>query len=159
MHDAALHEPEGRARQSPARRLCIAKLRRARSDAPYRFKAPMHDKTDVGLSMNRGTPSPHPSPPVGERVSEGRVRGIRNGSWSPMHFKKKWGLSMNLGWVWSSAFRRVRRHEPAEAGTPNRHGRDLAGRPIGQKHLRQDAGGTLRCCRTCSRSRCAVGVT
>ena len=38
----ALHEPEGRTRQSPARRLCIAKLRRARSDAPYRFMAPMH---------------------------------------------------------------------------------------------------------------------
>ena len=27
-----------------------------------------------GLSMNRA-PSPHPSPPLGERVSEGRVRG------------------------------------------------------------------------------------
>ena len=40
--DRALHEPEGRARQSPARRLCIAELRRARSDAPYRFKVPMH---------------------------------------------------------------------------------------------------------------------
>jgi len=38
----AFPEPEGRARQSPARRLCIAKLRRARSDAPYRFKVPMH---------------------------------------------------------------------------------------------------------------------
>src|ERR1700752_131388 len=43
----ALHEPEGRARQSPARRLCIAKLRRARSDAPYRFMVPMHDTIDV----------------------------------------------------------------------------------------------------------------
>src|SRR6185436_3892773 len=40
--EEAFHEPEGRARQSPARRLCIAKLRRARSDAPYRFMVPMH---------------------------------------------------------------------------------------------------------------------
>jgi len=38
--NGAFHEPEGRARQSPARRLCIAKLRRAPSDAPYRFKVP-----------------------------------------------------------------------------------------------------------------------
>jgi len=29
-------------RQSPARLLCIAKFRRARSDAPYRFKVSMH---------------------------------------------------------------------------------------------------------------------
>src|SRR6185369_10950571 len=43
----ALHEPEGRARQSPARRLCIAKLRRAWSDAPYPFKVPVHDRIDV----------------------------------------------------------------------------------------------------------------
>ena len=35
----AFHEPEGRARQSSARRLCIAKLWRARNDAPYRFQA------------------------------------------------------------------------------------------------------------------------
>src|SRR6266511_791235 len=27
------------------------------------------------VPMNRRAPSPHPSPPVGERVSEGRVRG------------------------------------------------------------------------------------
>src|SRR2546426_5240526 len=33
------------------------------------------------LSMNR-TPSSHPSPPVGEKVPEGRLRGIRNRSWS-----------------------------------------------------------------------------
>ena len=46
--EEAFHEPEGRARQSPARRLCIAKLRRARSDAPYRFKAPMHGIGVVG---------------------------------------------------------------------------------------------------------------
>ncbi len=31
--------------------------------------------------MNRA-PSPRPSPPRGERVSEGRVRGISTGSWS-----------------------------------------------------------------------------
>jgi hypothetical protein len=30
--------------------------------------------------MNR-TPSSHPSPPVGEKVPEGRMRGISNGSW------------------------------------------------------------------------------
>jgi len=37
--ERAFHEPEGRARQSPARCLSIAILRRARSDAPYRFKS------------------------------------------------------------------------------------------------------------------------
>ena len=48
--EEAFHEPEGRARQSPARRLCIAKLRRARSDAPYRFMVPMHaKKTKAGF--------------------------------------------------------------------------------------------------------------
>jgi hypothetical protein len=39
MHDRidvrALHESKGRARQSSARRLRIARFRRARSDAPY----------------------------------------------------------------------------------------------------------------------------
>jgi len=49
----SFHEPEGRARQSPARRLCIAKLRRARSDAPYRFMVPMHAPMRKGASMNR----------------------------------------------------------------------------------------------------------
>src|SRR6266545_5015487 len=38
-------------------------------------------KNERGLSMNRA-PSPRPSPPLGERVSEGRVRGISTGSWS-----------------------------------------------------------------------------
>src|SRR6266545_2141792 len=38
-------------------------------------------KNERGLSMNRA-PSPRPSPPRGERVSEGRVRGISTGSWS-----------------------------------------------------------------------------
>jgi len=33
------------------------------------------------LSMNRA-PSSHPSPPVGEKVPEGRLRGIRPDSWS-----------------------------------------------------------------------------
>jgi hypothetical protein len=30
--------------------------------------------------MNR-TSSSHPSPPVGQKVAEGRMRGISNGSW------------------------------------------------------------------------------
>ena len=47
--EEAFHEPEGRARQSPARRLCIAKLRRARSDAPYRFMVPIPDR--IGVSF------------------------------------------------------------------------------------------------------------
>src|SRR5947207_8811321 len=42
------------------------------------------------LSMNRA-PSPHPSPPLGERVSEGRVRGIATGSWSQCAAAKSWG--------------------------------------------------------------------
>src|SRR6185369_11761971 len=64
----ALHEPEGRVRQSPARRLCIAKLRRARSDAPYRYKVPMHGTKAVGAlhELVRRTPvrrSDLPTPP------------------------------------------------------------------------------------------------
>ncbi len=46
------------------------------------------------LPMNR-TPSPHPSPPVGERVPEGRVRGILRGSWSQCAVAEPWRLSMN----------------------------------------------------------------
>ena len=46
------------------------------------------------LSMNR-TPSPHPSPPLGERVPEGRVRGILRGSWSQCAVAEPWRLSMN----------------------------------------------------------------
>jgi hypothetical protein len=47
------------------------------------------------LPMNR-TPSPHPSPPLGERVPEGRVRGILSGSWSQCAVAEPWRLSMNL---------------------------------------------------------------
>jgi len=96
------HEPEGRARQSPARRLRIAKLRRARSDARYRFKAPMHDRIDVRAlhepvgAGDKPTPDPsqegnwpsRPAPLLG---------GVGGGFVVPMHFKRKWGLSMNLG--------------------------------------------------------------
>ena len=45
--------------------------------------------------MNR-TPSPHPSPPVGERVPEGRVRGILRGSWSQCAVAEPWRLPTNL---------------------------------------------------------------
>ena len=45
--------------------------------------------------MNR-TPSPHPSPPLGERVPEGRVRGILRGSWSQCVLEKGWGLPNEL---------------------------------------------------------------
>jgi len=38
----------GRVSPLRARRLCIARLRRARSDAPYRFKVPMHLKERTG---------------------------------------------------------------------------------------------------------------
>jgi len=44
--------------------------------------------------MNR-TPSPHPSPPLGERVPEGRVRGILRGSWSQCAVVQLWRLFMN----------------------------------------------------------------
>ena len=44
--------------------------------------------------MNRA-PSPHPSPPLGERVSEGRVRGIAIGSRSQCTRKNERGLFMN----------------------------------------------------------------
>src|SRR5439155_10926101 len=52
-------------------------------------------KSERGLSMNR-TPSSHPSPPMGEKVPEGRLRGNRLGSWSQCTAQKSWGLSMNL---------------------------------------------------------------
>jgi len=38
----------------------------------------------------------------------------------PMHARSERGLSMNLDW--SSAFRRLGRHEPDESGTPSRNG-------------------------------------
>ena len=44
--------------------------------------------------MNR-TPSSHPSPPVGEKVPGGRLRGIRNGSWCLFAFKS-WRLSLPM---------------------------------------------------------------
>src|SRR5262245_9193739 len=50
----AFHEPGGRARQSPARRLRIAKLRRARSDAPYLFNVPRTENKVVGALRQRG---------------------------------------------------------------------------------------------------------
>jgi len=46
-----------------------------------------------GLTMNR-TPSPHPSPPMGERVPEGRVRGIRPGSWPLRAQGLRWSLAL-----------------------------------------------------------------
>ena len=42
--------------------------------------------------MNQ-TPSPHPSPPLGERVTEGRVRGILRGSGSQCAVAEPWRLS------------------------------------------------------------------
>jgi len=44
--------------------------------------------------MNR-TPSSHPSPPVGEKVPGGRLRGIRTGSRSQCMAAESRGLSMN----------------------------------------------------------------
>src|SRR3989454_11187710 len=44
--------------------------------------------------MNR-TPSSHPSPPLGEKVPGGRLRGIRTGSGSQCMRKSERGLSMN----------------------------------------------------------------
>src|SRR5262245_31058372 len=42
-----------------------------------RQEAPSVSASEVSCSLNTSTPSPHPSSPVGERVSEGRVRGTR----------------------------------------------------------------------------------
>ena len=47
------------------------------------------------LPMNR-TPSSRPSPPVGEKVPGGRLRGIPTGSWPRCVILKSWRLSMNL---------------------------------------------------------------
>jgi hypothetical protein len=45
--------------------------------------------------MNR-TPSAHPSPPVGEKVPEGRITGICNGSWHQLTSESgRCSLSMN----------------------------------------------------------------
>ena len=41
-------------------------------------------------------PNSSPSPPLGERVPEGRVRGILRGSWSQCAVAEPWRLSMNL---------------------------------------------------------------
>jgi len=46
------------------------------------------------LPMNR-TPSSRPSPPVGEKVPGGRLRGIPTGSWPRCVILKSWRLSMN----------------------------------------------------------------
>jgi len=51
-------------------------------------------KSERKLSMNR-TPSPHPSPPLEERVPEGWVRGILRGSWSQCAILKSWRLPKN----------------------------------------------------------------
>src|SRR6266542_3906702 len=53
-------------------------------------------KNGVGMLMNRRTPSPHPSPPLGERVSEGRARETSIGSWSQCAPKMGSRRSMNL---------------------------------------------------------------
>ncbi len=46
------------------------------------------------LPMNR-TPSPRPSPPVGEKVPGGRLRGIPTGSW-PQLTSKFWRCSLSM---------------------------------------------------------------
>jgi hypothetical protein len=50
------------------------------------------------LSMNRA-PSPHPSPPMGERVPAGRVRGWRVGSWFRCAIRQSWRLPLNRSLV------------------------------------------------------------
>jgi len=88
----AFHEPEGRARQAPAHRLCIAKLRRARSDAPYRFKVPMHDRTDVrALSMNRRFGVPALAGPGRLKAGHQTSFAAQSGSWSRCMRKKRKG--------------------------------------------------------------------
>ena|SRR2546429_185304 len=50
-----------------------------------------HERGHPRLPMNR-TPSSRPSPPVGEKVPGGRLRGIPNGSW--LRFTSEfWGVS------------------------------------------------------------------
>ena len=89
---SAFQEPEGRARQSPARRLCIAKLRRARSNAPYRFKVPMHVQKRKGASTKftrQGVAQPdHPgrpreAPPAAPETSPGCGRIVHRPSEHP----------------------------------------------------------------------------
>src|ERR1700752_4546524 len=93
----APHEPEGRARQSPARRSCIAKLRRARSDAPYRFKVPMHGRKaeaaihepseeplSFGLRQSSGAFGCGPEPR--ERQRTGALQDAAASSYAPLRF-------------------------------------------------------------------------
>jgi len=47
--------------------------------------------------MNR-TPSSHPSPPVGEKVPGGRLRGIPTGSW-PQLTSNFWRCSLSMDLV------------------------------------------------------------
>ena len=93
--EEAFHEPEGRARQSPARRLCIAKLRRARSDAPYRFMVPMHAEKTRKRAFHepeRRTPVRHGvvCSPSGNRA-EREFGAPLFGSWSRCMRKKRKG--------------------------------------------------------------------
>src|SRR5207249_7004165 len=70
-----LHEPP---LTRPSATLSPPGGERAGRGVPIWFMVPMHAKNERGLSMNR--PSPHPSPPPrGERVPEGRVRGMVHG--------------------------------------------------------------------------------
>ena len=65
---------------------------------------PMRAQSEWRLSMNLA-PSSHPSPPVGEKVPGGRLRGIRNGSWSQCVSKRNGGL--NHAFVAAEVTRRI----------------------------------------------------
>ena len=82
MRKKACHEPEGRARQSPARRLRIAKLRRARSDAPYRFIVPMHAKKRKRAFHEPTFPSANFCCICNKSLSSLELEGLGVGSWS-----------------------------------------------------------------------------
>jgi hypothetical protein len=59
-----------------------------------KFIPPMRKERERRLPTNR-TPSSHPSPPLGEKVPGGRLRGICNGSWHQFA-SKSWRLALHI---------------------------------------------------------------
>src|SRR2546425_958548 len=86
------HEPE---RRAPARRgeACPERADLEIGAPSTRFMVPMRAQRRMVATHE---PRPlTPSPPLGERVSEGRVRGIATGSWSQCAASKSWRLSLH----------------------------------------------------------------
>ena len=79
--------------------------RARRGEARKRFLVPMRGQKPWEISMNR-TPSSRPSPPVGEKVPGGRLRGIASGSW--LRFTSGfWRFSLPLNLVAADVSRRT----------------------------------------------------